>query len=413
MSLGKIRPLTPYSLLRKSTGLYEEFPTISLGAFSISIGFIEPCERFTYYGIGQLLNNCIQRPLPHNSTTGASGTHGQSGALGYGQWVSYALSTFKQFFFYTTPLFGTYLADVHWGRFRTICIAAGAGILAHIIIVLAALPEVISARTASLSTFIVGIVFLGLSTGCFKSNLAPFIVEQFPCADFQVRTLQTGEKVIVDPTATVNRAYMLWYFLTNHGALSGTLTMPYVEKYAGFWLAWLIPTIIYLICPLVLFWGRRRYTCLQPQSPVLSKGVRLLVLTQIGRWFLNPVETRRRFQRGSVWEFVKPSRIEPLERPDWMTFSDAWVEEIRRGLKACKVFVWYPLFFLCFNQINGNLVSQAAMLQLRGLPNEFLTIMNVPSFDRLVFPLIRLYKIIVSPIRRITGAFFCGAARMI
>lgn len=27
-----------------------------------------------------------------------------------------------------------------------------------------------------------------------------------------------------------------------------------------------------------------------------------------------------------------------------MTFDDQWVDEVGRALKACKVFLWYPLY---------------------------------------------------------------------
>lgn len=27
-----------------------------------------------------------------------------------------------------------------------------------------------------------------------------------------------------------------------------------------------------------------------------------------------------------------------------MTFDDQWVDEVRRGFKACGVFVWFPLY---------------------------------------------------------------------
>ena len=366
------------------------------------------------------MTNFIQRPLPPGSKTGASGSHGRAGALGYGQRVSYAISTFKQFFFYTTPLLGAYLSDAHWGRFKTILICTGVGILAHIIIVIAATPRVIFDRAASLSTLIVGVVGLGLATGGVKSNLAPFIVEQLPINPIEIRDLPSGERVLVDPTATVNRVYMLWYMFTNIGAGLGILTMPYVEKYRGFWLAWLVPTILYLLCPLVMLWGRRRYTLTPPTSSVLSKAIRLIFFAQKSCWSLNPLETWRRFRRGDFWDSAMPSSIEPSRRPAWMTFDDAWVREIRREMKACSVFVWYLLFFLCFNQINGNLVSQAATLELHGLPNEFITVIDpisiivlVPLYDRVLFPYLRKHKINVTPIRRITAAFFCGASGMV
>ena len=46
--------------------------------------------------------------------------------------------------------------------------------------------------------------------------------------------------------------------------------------------------------------------------------------------------------RSSFWERTKPSNI--ANPPEWMTFDDAWVEQVRRGLMACKVFTWYPIY---------------------------------------------------------------------
>lgn len=43
------------------------------------------------------------------------------------------------------------------------------------------------------------------------------------------------------------------------------------------------------------------------------------------------------------WQHVKPSVL-GANRPEWMTFDDEWVDEVSRGVKACKVFLWYPLY---------------------------------------------------------------------
>ena len=53
------------------------------------------------------------------------------------------------------------------------------------------------------------------------------------------------------------------------------------------------------------------------------------------------------------WEAAKPSvylrneGVGKVARPDWMTWDDVWVEEVRRGFKACEVFVWYPIYCVC------------------------------------------------------------------
>jgi POT family proton-dependent oligopeptide transporter len=75
-----------------------------------------------------------------------------------------------------------------------------------------------------------------------------------------------------------------------------------------------------------------------------------------GVWSFNPAKMRREF----TWDRVRPSKIPLADRPAWMTYDDAWVEEVRRGLKACKVFLFLPIFFLAYNQMTNNLTSQAA-----------------------------------------------------
>lgn len=57
----------------------------------------------------------------------------------------------------------------------------------------------------------------------------------------------------------------------------------------------------------------------------------------------NKLSRRRNVKRPGFWEAVMPSRL-GTSRPAWMTFDDAWVDEVRRGLLACKVFLWYPLY---------------------------------------------------------------------
>jgi POT family proton-dependent oligopeptide transporter len=63
-----------------------------------------------------------------------------------------------------------------------------------------------------------------------------------------------------------------------------------------------------------------------------------------GRWSLNPLRLFKKTSgSGDFWHHVKPSQL-GANKPEWMTFDDEWVDEVRRGLKACKVFLWYPLY---------------------------------------------------------------------
>lgn len=291
----------------------------------------------------------------------------------------------------------------------------------HIILVTSALPPVITKASGhSLGAMVVGIIIIGFGTGGFKPNISPLIVEQLKMDQMRVKTLPSGERVIVDPAVTINRVYNWFYLFINLGSLVGQLSMVYAEKYVGFWLSFLLPTCMLCVAPAIMWWGRSRYETRQPAGSVLGKALRTWLLAQKGRWHLNPHTTWRHMNDGTFWTSVKPSRFAPGTKPRWMTFDDAWVDELARGFAACAVFCWYPVFWLTYNQINNNLVSQAAVMRLDGVPNDVLgnldpiaLIILIPICDFLVYPLLRRLKVRLSPLRKITLGFFAGAAAMV
>lgn len=65
---------------------------------------------------------------------------------------------------------------------------------------------------------------------------------------------------------------------------------------------------------------------------------------------------------------------------------------MHRDLKVCEVFLFLPIFFLAYNQITDNLASQAASMQLHGIPNDIIHNLNpisiliiTPILDRFVY----------------------------
>jgi POT family proton-dependent oligopeptide transporter len=296
----------------------------------------------------------------------------------------------------------------------------GIAIIGHIILVVSATPPVIVHNNNALACFLIGLIIMGIGTGAFKSNISPLIAEQLPLTKMVARDLPSGERVIVDPTVTQSRVYHYFYLFINIGALVGQIGMVYAEKWVGFWLAFLLPTILLCICPLVVWWGRTRYIRTPPNGSVLGNATALFILGNKGRWHLNPVATYRNLNDGTFWERIKPSAIEPEQRPSWMTFDDAWVDEVKRGFAACSVFLWYPIYWLTYNQLNNNLTSQAAVMTLNGLPNDVLSnldpfalIILIPICDLFLWPWLRKMKIHFTPIKKITWGFYTGSAAMI
>ncbi|OTA66054.1 POT family protein [Hypoxylon sp. EC38] len=387
-----------------------------------TIAFIELCERFAYYGTTAVFVNFISQPLPAGSTTGAGGTDLQAGALGQGQQASTGLVLFNSFWSYVTPLFGGWLADTFWGKYKTIHVAVAVAMFGHIILIVSALPPVIANPKGALGCFSVGLVFFGMGVGLFKANISPMIAEQYEHEQPRaiVKTLKSGERVVVDPILTISVIYMRYYFFINVGSLVGSIAMVYAEKYVGFWLSYTLPTALFIFCPVVLLLFKNKYTRNPPTGSVLGKALALVGLSMKGRWSINPITTIRHMREPGFFERVKPSNIPESERPAWMTFDDHWVDEVRRGFKACSVFVWYPIYWLSYNQLSNNLVSQAATMILKGVPNDVVNNLDpiallifIPIVDKFFYPALRRIHINLTPIKKVTAGFAIGTLSMV
>ncbi|KAE9983941.1 hypothetical protein BLS_003346 [Venturia inaequalis] len=315
---------------------------------AFTIAFVELCERFSYYGTTVVFVNFLQQPLPEGSPTGA-GFDGQSGALGMGQRASTGLTTFNQFWAYLTPLLGAYIADAHLGRYKTIHIAILVAIIGHIVLTASAAPSVIAKPNTSIGVFSVGLIIFGIGTGLFKSNISPLLAEQQVITKIKIETTAQGERVLVDPAVTTSRIFLYFYMCINIGSLVGQIAMVYAEKYVGFWLSFMLPTVMFLIAPVVLAIFKKKYRLSPPTGSVLSKFFRMWTTAMKGKWSLNFVKMKREF----TWDSVRPSLIPVAQRPAWMTYDDAWVDEVRRGLMACKVFTFLPLYWLAYGQMTN------------------------------------------------------------
>ncbi|KAI0746828.1 oligopeptide transporter [Daedaleopsis nitida] len=382
------------------------------------IAFCELAERFSYYGCTVVYTNYIQQPLPPGSRTGADPK--QAGAFGLGQRASTGIGTFNTFWIYVVPLFGAYIADTRWGRYKTICVAVGITLVGHILLIVSSVPGVIEKTNGALACFIIAVIVMGLGTGGFKANVSPLVAEQYKKSRLFIGQTSSGERVIVDPIMTTSRIYMYFYMFTNIGSLIGQITMVYSEKYVGFYLAFTLPTAVFLLCPIVLWIGRNSYTRSPPQGSVFSKAIRIWRTAMKGKWSANPVTVIKNMSAPEFWETAKPSKYQGEEKPSWMTFDDQWVDEVKRGFKACRVFVWYPIYWLTYNQLTQNLTSQAATMNTHGLPNDILTnldplalIIFIPISDYIVYPALRKAGIRFTAIKRITLGFYTGTAAMI
>jgi POT family proton-dependent oligopeptide transporter len=110
---------------------------------------------------------------------------------------------------------------------------------------------------------------------------------------------------------------MRYYLLINVGALTGQISMVYAEKYVGFWLAYLLPTILFIFCPLLMVGLSSRYVKKPPQGDVLVKSMKLYGFAMKGRWSLNPVREHGGsgfLGQGQAEQPVAQARLDDVQR---------------------------------------------------------------------------------------------------
>lgn len=115
--------------------------------------------------------------------------------------------------------------------------------------------------------FIVGIIICGLGTGGIKANVSPLVAEQYQSRKPFVRTLKDGSRVIVTPQATYQKIFNMFYWSINIGGLSAIATTN-LEKNVGFWAAYLLPTLMFIPCMIVVLAGRKYYKQSPPRGSI-------------------------------------------------------------------------------------------------------------------------------------------------
>ncbi|UJR17373.1 hypothetical protein I4U23_004268 [Adineta vaga] len=389
----------------ESTTLEHISDRIPIAAWLIVV--CELCERFAFYGLSGPFQNYIQFPPANENNT-------QPGALDRGQQTATALTTYFQFFAYLTPIAGAILADQFWGKYKTIMIACCIYMFGLLVLVLSSIPPSINAGIA-FPGLIVAMTIIGMGTGGVKSNVSPLMAEQYTVTKAVVKVVK-GKKKIVDPKVTVQSMFNWFYWAINIGAISSIATTN-IEKYHSFWLAYLVPLVVFTGSIVVLIFGRKRYILSPPTGSLLLRAGRVLIKAIRMRSQLG-----KQYDRPALLDYAKetpPSTNENEEERIAIMNDNQFIDDLKQAGRACRVFLFYPFYWICYNQLGTNLVSQAAQMNVGPLPNDVLQnidplvlIVFIPIFDQFIYPTLRRLKINFPSITRITCGFLCVSIAM-
>ncbi|KAK3330047.1 POT family-domain-containing protein [Apodospora peruviana] len=368
---------------------------------------IEFCERASYYGCQGLFSNFVNRPMPDGGNGwGAppAGTQQTGGALGMGQAKANAVGQSFSLLAYILPLFSGYLADTRTGRYRMIIWGIYVMGVGHIILVASGAKSLLATGAAQ-GPFFVGIYIIAVGAAMFKPNVTPLLLDQLTSHVPIVKTLKTGERVIEDPEHSTERVMLWFYLLINVGGFMQVAT-SYSEKYVGWWLSWLLPLILYLPLPLLMWFLKPRLVLKKPGGSDLPN-----VFHVLGHCMRNGGVFR--IGRKGWWEPAKPSWQLANGMTPTTRYDDNFVYDVQRTFQATGMFCFFPVQFWNDNGIGNSASYLSTMLRTDGAPNDVLNNFNPlaiilfsPILNFGLYPFLRKIKVHYGPVKRICTGFF-------
>ncbi|KAF2669276.1 PTR2-domain-containing protein [Microthyrium microscopicum] len=375
---------------------------------------VEFAERASYYGASQVFSNFMQWPLPREGNGAGAPARNPSnpifkedapGGLGKGFQYSNSLTLVFRFLAYTIPILGAWIGDAKLGRYRTVMIGVLICGISHIVQIFGALPSVLQKGQGE-APFVVSLILLAIGAGLFKPNILPIVLDQYETHEDYVSTLKSGERVIISSELTMNRIALMFYCFVNVGAFVGLAT-AYAEKFVGFWLAFLIPGVIYFMLPLVLIFAKKHTKLTQPDASELDN-------------FFKVVGIALKHNKGKFWgkaglDVAKPTNLAAMGittyRKKPITWDDKFVDDVKRTVRACVMFLWFPVWYL---NDGGNVANSQGATMTKGSAasndviqnfNPLTLIWFVPLLTYVIYPNLERWNLMPGRISRITFGF--------
>ncbi|KAJ7697938.1 hypothetical protein B0H14DRAFT_3655087 [Mycena olivaceomarginata] len=168
-----------------------------------------------------------------------------------------------------------------------------------------------------------------------------------------------------------------------------------------------LPGILYMIMPIALVIVYPRLVRLPPQGSVVLESFKVF------RTLFSRAGFTGMLKGGENWNVAKPSNIEAAgglknKSTGWVTWDDDFVDELKRTIVACKLFLFLPIFNIADDGISTIQNNQGASLTTNGAPNDLLG-----NFNSLTIIFAVPLWGSISPIRRIVCGFLVAALAMV
>lgn len=207
----------------------------------------------------------------------------------------------------------------------------------------------------------------------------------------------------MDYQLTLQYIYNLYYWVGNVGSLSWFATV-YLEKHTGFTGAYGLTLGFITIAMVLLVCGKHWYIKAPLEENVIPQATKILSCV-----------CRSGFKTKNAYPAYQHENCH--KKVSW---NAKLVDELALGLRACRVLVAFVVFYICFDQMQNNLISQAGRMETNGTPNDLPSSMNQlgcivlgPLIQEVFYPFLHRQRIYLGPILRITIGFLFMALSML
>ena len=195
----------------------------------------EAAERFSFYGMRSILALYITGTLAQSEDRATTIIH------------------FFVFATYFLPLFGAWVSDRFWGRYRTILwislfYCVGHGVLA--------LSDLFGTAHAKLVCLYTGLGLIAFGAGGIKPCVSAFMGDQFGA----------------DQGHLMRKAYGAFYFSINFGSFFSFLLIPQIARSNGYGWAFGVPGILMALATLIFWLGTKHYVRKPPTKETRTPG---------------------------------------------------------------------------------------------------------------------------------------------
>eukprot|EP01025_Chloroclados_australasicus_P021527 TRINITY_DN2264_c0_g1_i2.p1 TRINITY_DN2264_c0_g1~~TRINITY_DN2264_c0_g1_i2.p1 ORF type:complete len:591 (-),score=70.87 TRINITY_DN2264_c0_g1_i2:1663-3435(-) len=352
--------MEPY-LLKKSSTLLTVTPFILGNEF---------CERLAFYGLATNLQVYLTTVLGIEPAPAATQVGLFSGTC------------------YITPILGAWLADSHWGRYKTILVFSMIYLMGLFWLVATTIipglvpPSQQVANSLQYGALLLALYTIAVGTGGIKANVSTFGADQFD---------DRNPQDVVEKASFFN----WFYFAINVGSFIASTIVVYVQEAVSWTIGYLIPAIALSIAIASFVLGSGKYKHVPTgESPIAR------VFKVMGAQISGKSNGYNKRQLEEVYSVLRLFPIFITSVMYWAVYSTMGSMFVEQGTQMDTN----------VNLFGLNIQVPAATMSM---VDTIAIIILVPIYDNLFLPLLKRYGIAFSQLQRIGWGYIVAVLAML